>query len=303
MSDLPLALQQDMLAFSMAEDRFEYLRLWLSRCGIKGKKIELAGKRHLLVRFEQDDYRADQPIKIFVAHYDKVPGSPGANDNGAAVFALLCHAGRLAFDKTHGNVQILFTDGEEIQGEAITTQGAYQLAAFFRRGGVENCQFYVFDMCGIGDCLTIGGAGTVVLGQALAHHRVSPAFHDHALEVIVRGEELLKSFQGRPVDWVYASFSDDLGFLLNGYSSVFFSVLPTAEAAVGYANWQAVQSNTLAQEALAKGYLSADFQKLMRPLLPKSWQTWHTKHDKIEFLEKRAFLLMEDFLTYLTFHV
>lgn len=303
MSDLPLALQHDMAAFSVVEDRFDYLRLWLLRCGIKGKKIEISGKRHLLVRFNTADYSPHKPIKIFVAHYDKVLGSPGANDNGAAVFALLCHAGRLAGDREHGNVQILFTDGEEIQGEAITTQGAYQLAAFFRRSGVENCQFYVFDMCGIGDCLTIGGAGTVVLAQALENKRISPEFHDQALEVIELGQEVLKKFQNRPVDWVYSSFSDDLGFLLNGYSAVFFSVLPTPEAAAVWANWQAVQSNARAQEALAKGYLSADFQKLMRPLLPKSWQTWHTKHDKIEFLEKRAFLLMEDFLNFITFHV
>jgi hypothetical protein len=301
MSDLPLALQQDMLAFSIAKDRFDYLRLWLARCGIKGKKIEIAGKRHLLVRFAHEDYRPDKPIKIFVAHYDKVPNSPGANDNGAAVFQLLCHAGRLALEKSHGNVQILFTDGEEILGEPITTQGTYQLAAFFRRSEVENCQFYVFDMCGIGDCLTIGGAGTVVLAQALSHKRISQEFYDRALEVIVQGEELLKSFQGRSADWVYSSFSDDLGFLLNGYSAVYFSVLPTDEAALVYANWQAVENNAYAQEALDKGYLGSDFQKLMRPLLPKSWQTWHTKHDKIELLEKRAFLLMEDFLTFLTF--
>lgn len=50
---------------------------------------------------------------LLMAHYDTDPATPGANDNGAAVAALL-EAGRvLADDPPPNDVILLFTDGEE----------------------------------------------------------------------------------------------------------------------------------------------------------------------------------------------
>jgi Peptidase family M28 len=299
-SDLPLELIKDMKEFSQSEDRFEYLRRWLMRCGIRGKKIELLGRRHLMIRFD-GEYDPRRITKIFVAHYDKVPHSPGGNDNGAAVFQLLIHAGRLAQEANHGQVQILFTDGEEILNGPITSQGAFQLARYLKGRGVENIQFYVFDMCGIGDTLAIGGAGSLLLEQSLKHQRISQDFYQEAYQAIRNGAATLRSFQGRPADWVYALFSDDLGFLLNGYPAVYFSVLPAAEAALAHANWHEVVKNERAMLALEKGYLSEEFRRLIYPLLPTSWRTWHTKDDTVDVLERGAFLVMEEFLHFLTY--
>ncbi|NIZ18401.1 M28 family peptidase [Entomospira culicis] len=299
-SDLPAELMKDMREFSQSEDRFEYLRRWLMRCGIRGKKIELLGRRHLLVRFE-GAYDPRRVTKIFVAHYDKVPHSPGGNDNGAAVFQLLAHAGRLAHERDHGQVQILFTDGEEILNGPISSQGAFQLARFFKSRGLEHTQFYVFDMCGIGDTIAIGGAGSLLLDQSLKQRLIGKDFYDEAYQAINNGASILRAFQGRPADWIYALFSDDLGFLLNGYPAVYFSVLPACEAALAHSNWHEVVKNERAMQALEKGYLSEEFRKLIYPLLPASWRTWHTPEDSVEALERRAFLVMEEFLHFLTY--
>jgi hypothetical protein len=62
---------------------------------------------------------------VFMAHYDAVPGSPGAADNGASV-AVLAELARnlLAREGDRRTVMFLFTDGEEI--------GHLGAAGFFR---------------------------------------------------------------------------------------------------------------------------------------------------------------------------
>lgn len=301
MNDLPDALFRDLNEFIQTRDRFEFLRGWLQRCGIAGRKIELKGHRHLLVRFNQHQYSPYEKTKVFVAHYDRVPGTPGANDNSAAVFQLLCHAGRISQNETHHNLQILFTDGEELlDGSHPNKQGSYQLSLLLREQGVENCRFYVFDMCGIGDCVAIGGAGSLLLQQARADGLIPASFYNMAIGELQKTAAEIREFQGRPADWIYSLFSDDLGLLLGGYPAACISVLPTDEAATAHKNWQEVTKNESAMLSLKKGYLNPNFQKVIRAMLPKSWRSLHSPDDKIEFLEKRSFLLMEKFLTFLT---
>ncbi|MCL2520182.1 MAG: M28 family metallopeptidase [Spirochaetaceae bacterium] len=302
MNDLPPELKHDLTAFTKSSNRFEYIRQWLKRCGIEGKKIETQGLRHLLVRFN-GPYDQQKKVKTLVAHYDKLPFTPAANDNSAAVFQLMCHAGRLAAGGRHGNTQILFTDGEEIIDGPLSKQGSYQLATIFKNYGISNCQFYVFDMCGIGDCLVLGGASSIVLEQAMREGRIKEIFYHEAINELAICAQLIKSFQGRKADWIYALFSDDLGFLLNGYPAVFFSTLPSQEAAVAHQDWKKVFNSQSAMDSLKRGYLNSEFQNIMRPLLPKSWQTMHTIHDTVDKLEKRAFVLMEEFLNFISFQV
>lgn len=301
MNDLPDALFNDLYAFIQTRDRFEFLREWLQRCGITGRKIEIKGHRHLLVRFNQHDYAPYEKTKVFVAHYDRVPGTPGANDNSAAVFQLLCHAGRTSQRVTHHNIQILFTDGEELtEGSHPNKQGSYQLSLLLREQGINNCRFYVFDMCGIGDCITIGGAGSLLLQQARADGLIPVSFYNQAIGELQSTAAQIREFQGRAADWVYSSFSDDLGLLLGGYPAACISVLPTNEAALAHKNWQEVMKNERAMLSLKKGYLNPNFQKVIKTMLPQTWRTWHSPEDRIEYLEKRAFILMENFLTFLT---
>ncbi|MGL4524139.1 MAG: M28 family peptidase [Spirochaetia bacterium] len=301
MNDLPADLFRDLSAFINTNDRFGFLRYWLHRCGIRGRKIELKGHQHLLIRFDQHQYSPYEKTKVFVAHYDRVPGTPGANDNSAAVFQLLCHAGRLSQESTHYNVQILFTDGEELLGgNHPNQQGAYQIANLLREQGIHNCRFYVFDMCGIGDCIVIGGAGSLLLQQARSDGLISANFYNAAIQELQFTASKIREFQGRPADWIYSSFSDDLGLLLGGYPASCISVLPTEEAATAHSNWKQVTQNETAMLSLKRGYLNPAFQKVIHAMLPQTWQTWHSPEDRIDLLERRSFVLMENFLTFLT---
>jgi hypothetical protein len=68
---------------------------------------------NILAQLEGENPAAGSAV-LLVAHYDSVYGSPGANDNGAAVAALLEAARALkAGPPLKNNVIFLFTDGEE----------------------------------------------------------------------------------------------------------------------------------------------------------------------------------------------
>lgn len=302
MSDLPSDLLADMNQFCTCYDRFDYLRTWLNRFNINSSKIELKGKRHLLVRFKAN-YRLDIKTKTFVAHYDRVENTPGANDNSASVFQLLSLAARISKNDEHGNVQILFTDGEEINGGKISDQGSYQLAAVFKDRGITNCRFFVFDMCGIGDFIALGGAGNLLVNNAVQDGRISTQFYHEAKNEFKYFHNALAKFQGDDTLWLYSMFSDDLGFLLNHYPAVFFSTLPKAEAMLASSQWKEIMSDPNALIAFKKGYFSREFQAFIYKQLPNTWRTMHTPMDSLDKLELRAFVMMEAFLDFLTYKI
>jgi hypothetical protein len=62
------------------------------------------------------------------AHYDTVPGSPGANDNGSGVAAMLELARLLRSVNTRKKIRFVAFDNEEHVGQPATTQGSYVYA-------------------------------------------------------------------------------------------------------------------------------------------------------------------------------
>ncbi len=93
---------------------------------------------------------SETPSLLFCAHYDAVPGSMGANDNGAALCILI----QLAKTLRQENIPVgfAFFDGEE-QGNS----GSRLFASTLERqslAGVIN-----LDVCGYGDSLVICGKG------------------------------------------------------------------------------------------------------------------------------------------------
>ncbi|MBI1847131.1 MAG: M28 family peptidase, partial [Candidatus Rokubacteria bacterium] len=61
------------------------------------------------------DVGAGDRVLVLIAHHDAVPGSPGANDNAAAVAILLTLLERLGDRVPRGlRVRLLFTAGEEV---------------------------------------------------------------------------------------------------------------------------------------------------------------------------------------------
>lgn len=103
----------------------DYLLNELSRMGLSpvvqktvvlrptpGTPFHVGTVENVLVRLEG---ASNSKAVLLIGHYDSVPTSPGASDDGAAVAAMLETARALrASDRLKNDVVFLFTDGEEI---------------------------------------------------------------------------------------------------------------------------------------------------------------------------------------------
>lgn len=208
-------------------DRFEILQTLLKETGLRFSVEHIARNRHLSV-FPRRPSQA-RPSTALVAHYDRAAGSPGANDNSAAVFQLIAAAMKLE-EGENTAWRIIFTDKEELEaGEGIRDQGSYALAKSLRDRGDGGMRFFIFDACGAGDTLVIstaadrllkneGGLGIGRTLSAVQHLR------DHALETARR--LFLQKVLLLPTP-----LSDDAGFLRAGIAAQTITVLPSAEAA------------------------------------------------------------------------
>jgi aminopeptidase YwaD len=88
-------------------------------------------------------------VLLLIAHHDAVPGSPGANDNAAAVAVLLALLDRLARSGPRGvRVRLLFTAAEEL--------GYLGARAYVRQERLDDVIGVLsLELCGIGDALAI----------------------------------------------------------------------------------------------------------------------------------------------------
>ena len=184
-------------------DRYYMLKSLLDELRLDPQRITISGNRHLFLSSQgaflnQIKSHWARNVTILVAHYDRVPNSPGANDNGAAVFELIEAALKLREEQIH-QWFIIFTDKEELaQGEGIRDQGSYTLAKGLRDAGLGNSRFYIFDACGVGDTLRLSyetgkgtgyhpheNAGAPAPGQGAGNHPApqagSGAPYSHAL--------------------------------------------------------------------------------------------------------------------------
>jgi hypothetical protein len=216
-------------------DRYLILKDILEELGFDWLAINLEGNRHFFVLPPgQNPLRMEKPATfiprtVLTAHYDRVEGSPGANDNSAAVFELLDTALKLR-KKNLQDYLIIFTDKEELmQGEGIRHQGSFALGRFLRRLGMGDLQVFIFDACGTGDSLIISTMadhllkddkrpGTEAVRQLVRHLR------RRALETtrILNMEKVLL---------IPTPFSDDAGFLRAGIIAQTITMLPSVEAA------------------------------------------------------------------------
>jgi hypothetical protein len=219
-----------------------------------------------------------------VAHYDRAGGSPGANDNSAAVFMLLEAAMRLRETGPAGEQRwlIIFTDKEELNhGDAIQDQGSYTLARTLRKSGRGRGRFYIFDACGIGDWLIISTMADFMLrgenGTGIAQiRRHGQQLRDHALAV-TRKLNLDKVLLA-PVP-----FSDDVGFLRAGITAQTITALPSAEA-------NRLASDLRNRPGFANALISGEArsEKLI-PLFPETWKTLNGPGDVKDLLTPEHF--------------
>ena len=244
-------------------DRFTLLRSVLDECSLGYSILKIDRKHHIAVPVAHNHDAASgyaESSIILTAHYDRAPRSPGANDNGAAVFQLIETALVFKKQKTGKSALFIFTDGEELaKGESLRLQGSYSLGLHLRENGLGNIPVFSFDACGTGDTIIISTASEELLKNetgegAEAARRKAQTLRSLALEAArkVRLEKVLL---------LPTPFSEDAGFLLSGMTAQTITALPQAEA------------------ALARGDYSAMFLNTDRRLIPETWRILNSPGD------------------------
>ncbi len=273
-------------------DRSEFITDWLSSRGVKSSVVIIDGKKHVLVQFDSCAYDPSFRIKTVVAHHDRVPGSPGANDNSAAVWQIMNWAVWLNSYRGFHNVRIFFTDGEELGwNTGVSEQGAFGIASTFQRLGIRD-DVYVFDACGRGEI--------PVLAKINLGDRVPEKFTRQVYDLHGRTQNILS--KASPGRWMTlpVPYSDNASFLACGIPAVAITVLPADEASL-YA--RLINSS----KSLEDSVLNRESSKVRRVKenipdysykehLPYTWRLFHTKSDNLTSLTKPSFAVMESIL-------
>ena len=258
-------------------DRASFIQNYLKAAGLEAPVLQMEGKNHIYVKFPQSQYNPMFRIKTVIAHYDRFPGSPGANDNSAAVFCLMNWAVSLSKSTVvepvettarlnhvskptpFHNIRLIFTDGEELGAMGVSQQGAFPLAQVFRRLGITNDDIFVFDCMGRGD--------VPVLTQTILPRKASSKFIKDFRALEQRAASLLQtSANGR---WfsLPCNYSDNASFIANGIPAVAITMLPSSEVSV-----------------------------VTQGVLPQTWQLLHTAGDNLESLTPQSFEIFYNIL-------
>jgi len=231
----PYALFFDFIAPNA--DRYTILLKCIEELNLKSAVIPVGGNRHIFIfPPKQKTLRASGGIFpfsgsdpfLFSAHYDRVAGSPGANDNSIAVFHLLTAAYYLSFRGVDRWI-IVFTDKEELNpGESFEEQGSYSLAVKLKSWGLEKAKIYNFDVCGAGNAFIFSTTTDAILktsdNPGIVNVRNSIRnLRDYAL-VTANNLRLNRVLLAPTL------FSDDVGFLRAGLAAQTITILPEKEA-------------------------------------------------------------------------
>ncbi|MBP5157193.1 MAG: M28 family peptidase [Treponema sp.] len=275
-------------------DRAGILQDYLHDRGVESAIAAIDGRQHILVQFDSRFYNPQFKIKTVIAHYDRVEGSPGANDNSAANFQIADWAGELAKWQGIHNVRIFFTDGEELGwNNGTLLQGAYGIANVFKRLGITNDDIYVFDSCGRGE--------VPILARTVLPPKVPAGFAKAFRDLYGRTQELLR--RSCPGRWMSlpVPYSDNASFLACGIPAVALTMLPAQEASL-YArelvNSKNLEAQVMNREASKQKRLSGEqVDYSYKERLPHTWRLFHTPNDNIASLTQESWRIMHNILT------
>ncbi|HSF05783.1 MAG TPA: M28 family peptidase [Methylomirabilota bacterium] len=213
-------------------------------------------ERHAFASFEGQgenfsvDLGTGDRVLVLIAHHDAVPGSPGANDNAAAIGILLHLLGRLA--PRDLRVRLLFTAAEEL--------GYLGARAYVRDMPLADVVGVLsLELCGIGDTLALWD----VSHDSPFLRRVTGTLEGLGL----RREESYHVVGRIPVFG-----SDHRAFAAAGLAAYGFTIVPSRQA-----------------EALRRFVLSparSAFRHLVHR--PPPFDTYHTSRDGLHTLEVPA---------------
>jgi len=219
----------------------------------------IAFSRHRFVRPEGrgDSFAVElgegPRVLVLCAHHDAVPGSPGANDNAAAVGILLHLIPRLPVRIPRGwRVRLLFTAAEEL--DYLGARAYVEDTPLSDVAGVLS-----LELCGIGDTVALWDAGepTPFLDGVTA-----------ALESI----GLARDAGHRVIGRIPTFGSDHRAFAAAGIPAYGFTMVPGAHA------------NALRRFVLSP--VLSSVRSLIRR--PPPFHTYHTSADALETLEPAA---------------
>ena len=277
-------------------DRFKTLLQTVEKLGLNSFVIQIGKNKHFLI-FPQNrklprpigsalPVMADNPY-MFVAHYDRVEGTPGANDNSIAVFHLL-RVAMILTQKNLDNWMIVFTDKEElVSGENSEKQGSFTLAQKLRTMGLEKARIFNFDACGTGDTFIFSNITESILSDKQSPNIIKvknemQQLRAHALETAnqLRLEKILIA----PVP-----FCDDMGFLRAGFAAQTVSKLPAEEASQ-------FESLLRSRPEFANLIVSGGIKNSPeRRHLPSTWKNMNTPADTPDRLTPQFF---EEFVNF-----
>jgi Zn-dependent M28 family amino/carboxypeptidase len=130
----------------------EYVASQLAASGlaVERRPFRFRGTEYLNVLATLPGRDAGRPRLLVGAHYDTVPGTPGADDNASGVAALLEAARLLAHDRPRTTVEFAGFALEEPQGLTYAV-GSRAFAEEARRQGVRYAGVLVLEMVGYTD--------------------------------------------------------------------------------------------------------------------------------------------------------
>jgi Zn-dependent M28 family amino/carboxypeptidase len=197
------------------------------------------------------DIGSGDRVLVLIAHHDAVPGSPGANDNAAAVGILLHLLPRLTVPPSL-RVRLLFTAAEEL--------GYLGARVYVREMPLDGIAGVLsLELCGIGDSLVIWDAETETpfLGRVTAALDGLGLRRDEGYQVVGR---------------IPVFGSDHRAFAAAGIPAYGLTVIPSAEA-----------------DELRRFVLSPVKYALLRTLRrPPPFDTYHTSRDAFSTLDPGA---------------
>ena len=282
---------------SLDADRFFILRALLEKIGLEYKVLDAAGSRHFIVTPPTPSGRLSKllersPPTMLVSHYDRVEGSPGANDNSAGVFLLLETAKKLVKNNVN-NWSIVFTDKEELKtGEGLQEQGSYALANSLKNSRLENSRIFCFDACGSGDFLVI----SATLESLIKKEGGGERLRESMLELRKLALNTARDLKMTKILLAPTPFSDDAGFFRAGLAAQTITMLPSHECLRLVTE---LRKNREYADILVNAELR---QNTLPGFIPETWRSLNSPNDTCERLTPEHFGIVVSFAEALCRH-
>jgi len=234
---------------------------------LKNKKIKYNIENHnyygniesnIIVEFGKGE-----KYSIASAHYDVVPGSPGANDDASAIAVLFKLIDNLRKIKLKNKVKVILFDDEEI--------GRFGSLVYIEKHGLK-------DLIGVYNMELVGMGDSIGLWPVTNFNKDSYILKN--IEKILKKKNIYYEKVGN----LPAFYGDDLSFRVHGFKhAICISVV--------------YKEDKEKLKKFAKSSIPSIIFKYYFGLVPKMFKLYHSKNDKSIYLNEEAMEMTTDVLT------